>query len=79
MVKHKLEGGISFGTKHMKWFETKDKIVEIQLALLDQIHFPTCMYITMWAIVKEDQDWMVRVKFNGFCKLPTIKEIICSF
>jgi len=24
MVKHNLEGGTSFGTKHMKWFETKD-------------------------------------------------------
>jgi hypothetical protein len=48
IVKHKLKGGTSFRTKCMKWFETKDTTMEIQLALLDQIHFPTCMYITMW-------------------------------
>ncbi len=35
IVKHKLEGGTSFGSKHMKWFETKDTIVDIQFALLD--------------------------------------------
>jgi hypothetical protein len=79
MVKHNLEGGTSFGNKHMKWFETKDTIVEIQPALLDQIHFLACMYITMWAIVKEDHNWMVRAKLDEFRKPLTIKEIICSF
>jgi len=79
MVKHKLESGTSFGAKCMKWFETKDTIMEIKLALLDQIHFPTCMHITMWAIMKEDHNWMVRAKLNEFRKLPMIKETICSF
>jgi hypothetical protein len=79
MVNHKLEGGTSFGTKRMKWFETKDTTIEIQLAWLDQIHFPACMYIIMWAIMKEDHNWMVRAKLNEFCKLPMIKESICSF
>jgi hypothetical protein len=63
----------------MKWFETKDTTIKIQLALLDQIHFPTCMYITMWAIMKADHDWMVKAKLNEFRNLPTIKEIIFSF
>jgi len=53
--------------------------MEIQLALLDQIHFLACMYITMLAIMKEDHNWMVREKFNEFRKLPTIKKIIFSF
>jgi hypothetical protein len=79
MVKHNLKGGTSFGTKCMKWFETKDTTMEIQLALLDQIHFLACMYITMLAIMKEDHNWLVRAKFNEFRKLPTIKKIIFSF
>jgi hypothetical protein len=53
MVKHKLKVGLSFGTKRMK-FKTKDIDVEIQLMFLDQIHFLTCMYITMWATKKEE-------------------------
>jgi hypothetical protein len=52
MVKHELENGTSSRTNHMK-SKTKDIIVGIQLALLSQIHFPTCMYITMWRAMKE--------------------------
>ncbi len=51
MVKHKLKVGLFFGTKRMK-FKTKHIDVEIQLVLLDQIHFPVYMYITMWAAKK---------------------------
>ncbi len=52
MVKHKLEVGSSSGAKRMK-SKMKDIDVEIQPMLLDQIHFPTCMYITMWIAKKE--------------------------
>jgi hypothetical protein len=46
MVKHKLEARLTFGAKRMK-FKIKDTNVEIQPTLFDQIHFPTCMYITI--------------------------------
>jgi hypothetical protein len=46
MVKHKLEARSTSGAKRMK-FKIKDKNVEIQPTLFDQIHFPTCMYITI--------------------------------
>ncbi len=65
MVKHKLKGGMSFGTKCMK-SKTKDTIVEIQPTLLNQIHFPTCMYITMWATIKEEHAWMIGAKLDEF-------------
>jgi hypothetical protein len=85
MVKHKLKGGMSFGTKCMK-SKTKYTIVEIQPTLLNQIHFPTCMYITMWVAINKEHSWMIGVKLDEFCRLnwntidlPTIKEIICNF
>jgi hypothetical protein len=53
MVKHKLKGGSFSATKHMK-FKTKDIAMEIQLVLLNQIHFLACMYIIMWATMKEE-------------------------
>jgi hypothetical protein len=53
MVKRKFKVGSSYGAKRMK-FEMKDIDVEIQPMLLDQIHFPTCMYIAMWIAKKED-------------------------
>jgi hypothetical protein len=53
MVKHKLEVGLSFGAKRMK-STTKNTYVDIQLVLLDQIHFVACMYITMWVTKKEE-------------------------
>jgi hypothetical protein len=53
MVKHKLEDGSSFGVKRMK-SKMKDIDVEIQPMLLAQIHFPACMYITMWIAKKEE-------------------------
>jgi hypothetical protein len=48
MGKHKFEVVSFFIIKRMK-SKTKDINMEIQLAMLDQIHFPTCMYIMMWA------------------------------
>ncbi len=60
--------------------------MEIQLALLDQIHFPTCMYIRIWATKKEEHAWMVVAKFDDFYSfdwnkidLPIMKKIIYSF
>jgi hypothetical protein len=46
MGKHKLEVVSSSGTKKMK-SKTKDTNVEIQHGMLDYIHFPAYMYITM--------------------------------
>jgi hypothetical protein len=65
MVKHKLEVGSSFRAKRMK-SKMKDIDAKIQLALLDQIHFPTCMYITMWATKKEEHAWMIEAKLDDF-------------
>jgi hypothetical protein len=56
MVKHKFEVGSSSRAKQMK-FKTKDTILEIQPTLLDQIYFPTCTYITIWATKKEEHGW----------------------
>jgi hypothetical protein len=53
MGKHKLEVTSSFGTNRMK-SKTKDTNVEIQLMIVDQIHFLVCIYITMWAAKKEE-------------------------
>jgi hypothetical protein len=53
MVKHKLKGGSFFATKHMK-FKTKNMTMKIQFVLLNQIHFLACMYIIMWATMKEE-------------------------
>ncbi len=53
MGKHKLKVMSSFGTKRMK-SKTKDINVEIQLMMLDQIHFLACTYIIMWAAKKEE-------------------------
>jgi hypothetical protein len=53
MGKHKLKVVLSYGVKRMM-FKTKDTDVEIQLAMLGQIHFLTCMYITMWVAKKEE-------------------------
>jgi hypothetical protein len=53
MGKHKLEVVLSYGTKKMK-SKTKDIDVEIHHAMLDQIHFLACMYITMWVAKKEE-------------------------
>ncbi len=52
-MKHKLKGGSFSATKHMK-FKTKDTTMEIQLVLLNQFHFLACMYIIMWATMKEE-------------------------
>ncbi len=68
MVKHKLKGGMSFGTNCMK-SKTKDTIVEIQPTLLNQIHFPTCVHITIWAAINEKHVWMIGVKLDEFCRL----------
>jgi hypothetical protein len=53
MVKHKLKGGLFSTTKHMK-FKTKDMTMDIQLILLNKIHFLACIYIIMWATMKEE-------------------------
>ncbi len=47
-----------FGVKRMK-SKTKYTYVKTQLAMLDQIHFLVCMYITMWAANKEENTWMI--------------------
>lgn len=85
MVKHKLEIGSSSKAKKMK-SKTKYTNVEIQSALLDQIHFLVCMYITMWASKKEEHAWMIEAKLDDYCwfnwntsNLPIVKEIIYSF
>ncbi len=65
MGKHKLEVVSSFRDQRMK-FKTKDIDVEIQLVLLDQIHFSMCMYITMWATKKKEHAWMVEAKLDDF-------------
>lgn len=44
----------------------EDTNVEIQPTLFDQIHFPTCMYITIQVAKKEEHAWMVATKFNDF-------------
>jgi len=41
--------------------------MEIQPTMLDQIHFPVCMYITMWAVKKEEHALMIEAKFDNFC------------
>jgi hypothetical protein len=46
MAKYKFEVRLTFGARRMK-SKTKDTNVKIQPALLDQINFPTCMYITI--------------------------------
>jgi hypothetical protein len=48
--------------------KTKDINVEIHPVMLDQIYFPMCIYITMWA-TKKEYAWMVKTKFDGFCRL----------
>jgi hypothetical protein len=85
MGKHKFEVALSFGTKRMK-FKIKDTYVEIQFAILDQIHFLTCVYITMWAAKKEDHMRMIEAKLDNFCLLDynivdllIVTEIICGF
>jgi hypothetical protein len=60
MVKHKFKIGSSSRTKQMK-FKAKDTILEIQPTLLDQIHFPMCTYITMWASKKEGHAWCLMI------------------
>jgi hypothetical protein len=65
MGKHKLEITSSSGTKRMK-SKTKDIDVEIQLVILDQNHFPMCMYITMWATKKEVHVLMIEAKLDDF-------------
>jgi hypothetical protein len=52
--------------KRMK-SKTKDTYMEIQLAMLDQINFLACMYITMWATKKEENTWMIEA--NLICWL----------
>jgi hypothetical protein len=47
-------------------FKTKDTYVEIQLAMLDQIHLSMCIYITMWASKKEEHAWMIEAKHQTF-------------
>lgn len=66
--------------------KAKDTNVDIQPTMLNQIHFPVCMYTTMWAAKKEEHIWMIGAKFDNFCRLnwntidlPTIKEIIYGF
>lgn len=66
MGKHKLEIVLSSRTKRMK-SKTKDINMEIQPTMLDQIHFPVCMYITMWAVKKEEHALMIEAKFDNFC------------
>jgi len=51
-VKHKLKVVSSSRVKRMV-SKMKNIDMEIQNVLLDQIHFPTCMYITMW-VTKEE-------------------------
>jgi hypothetical protein len=53
MGKNKFEVASSSKAKRMK-SKTKDTNVEIQPLMLEQIHFPTCMYIIMWATKKEE-------------------------
>jgi hypothetical protein len=53
MGKHKFEVVSSSRAKRTK-SKTKDTNVEIQHAMLDQIHFSMCMYIIMWAAKKEE-------------------------
>ncbi len=85
MVKHELKSGTSSRTNQMK-SKTKDTTMGIQLTLLNQIHFPTCMYITMWRAMKEQHTQMIGVRLDEFYRLNwntinhlVIKEIICSF
>ncbi len=85
MGKHKLEIASSSGTKRMK-SKTMNTDMEIKHAMLDQIHFPTCMYITMWATKKEEHTQMIKAKLNDFRQfnwsivdLLVVKEIICNF
>ncbi len=67
-------------------FKTKDTTMEIQLVLLNQFHFLACMYIIMWATMKEEYAYMIGAKLDEFCRLDwntldflVIKELICSF
>ncbi len=65
MGKHKLKVASSSRAKKMK-SKTKDIDVEIHPTMLDQIHFSTWMYITMWVAKKEEHAWMIEVKLNDF-------------
>jgi hypothetical protein len=65
MAKYKLEVGSTSRTKRMK-SKTKDIDVEIQPRLLDQIHFPACMYIIIWVVKKDEHAWMVVIKLDDF-------------
>lgn len=65
MGKHKLKIASYSRTKRMK-SKTKDIDMEIQLAMLDQICFPICMYITMCIVKKEEHGWMIEAKFDDF-------------
>jgi hypothetical protein len=50
MVKHKLKIGSSSRAKWMK-SRTKDTSMDIKSI------FPTCMYIMMWVVKKEEHAW----------------------
>ncbi len=85
MGNHKLEVVSSSKAKKMK-SKTKDTNVEIELAMLGQIHFLTCMYIAMWAIKKEEHAQMIKEKLDDFYQLDqntidlhAVKQIICDF
>jgi hypothetical protein len=85
MGKYKFEVASFSITKRMK-SKTNDIDAEIQPTMLNQIHFPMCMYIMMWVAKYEEHAWMVKTRINDFCwfdrntvDLPAIKEIICNF
>ncbi len=54
--------------------------------MLDQIHLPMCMYITMWVTKKEEHAWMIKAKLDNLCQfdwntidLLVVKEVIYGF